>query len=162
MTSATSPLTQTTTPPSPSPPQFGHLDILVNNAGIISLRDGPTKGQMNAAAVVSHCVRTMFIRSSILRAMENRLELRLCSILSPVKKVRTNSARESAFIFWRSTSIFLTISRFSLLLLRVMMPACGKRPDQLMLSNLTAAQLIAFLQYLEEERGNSRPGKTGG
>jgi integrase/recombinase XerD len=31
---------------------------------------------------------------------------------------------------------------------------CGKRPDQLMLSNLTATQLLAFLQYLEEERGN--------
>src|SRR3984893_17763875 len=31
---------------------------------------------------------------------------------------------------------------------------CAKRPDQLMLSNLTAAQLIAFLEYLEEERGN--------
>ena len=31
---------------------------------------------------------------------------------------------------------------------------CGKRSDQLTLSHLTAAQLIAFLQYLEEERGN--------
>src|SRR6266481_8094309 len=41
------------------------------------------------------------------------------------------------------------------LLLSFLQRACGKRPDQLMLSNLTAAQLIAFLQYLEEERGNS-------
>src|SRR5258708_37429362 len=40
------------------------------------------------------------------------------------------------------------------LLLSFLQRACGKRPDQLMLSNLTAAQLIAFLQYLEEERGN--------
>jgi integrase/recombinase XerD len=30
----------------------------------------------------------------------------------------------------------------------------GKRPDQLTLSNLTAARLITFLRYLEEERGN--------
>jgi hypothetical protein len=75
----------------------------------------PTKGQMNAPAVVRHSVRTMFIRSSILRTMEGRLQVRLCSILSPVKKVRTNSA------FGRSTSIFLAMSRFSMLLLRVMM-----------------------------------------
>jgi hypothetical protein len=81
----------------------------------------PTKGQMKAPAVVSHSARSMFIRWSILRTMEGRLELRLCSILIPVKKVRTNSARESAFIFGRSTSIFLAISRFSLLLLRVIM-----------------------------------------
>jgi integrase/recombinase XerD len=40
------------------------------------------------------------------------------------------------------------------LLLSFLQRACGKRPDQLMLSNLTAAQLLAFLQYLEEERGN--------
>jgi integrase/recombinase XerD len=40
------------------------------------------------------------------------------------------------------------------LLLSFLQQACGKRPDQLMLSNLTAAQLIAFLHYLEEERGN--------
>ena len=40
------------------------------------------------------------------------------------------------------------------LLLSFLQRACGKRPDQLMLSNLTAAQLIAFLQHLEEERGN--------
>ena len=80
------------------------------------------KGQMNAPGVVSHSVRTMFIRSSILRTIEGRLELRLCSILNPVKKVRTNSAREPAFIFGRSTSIFLAMSCFSLLLLRVMMP----------------------------------------
>jgi site-specific recombinase XerD len=40
------------------------------------------------------------------------------------------------------------------LLLSFLQQACGKRPDQLMLSNLTAAQLTAFLQYLEEERGN--------
>src|SRR5882757_6070219 len=77
---------------------------------------------MNAPAGVSHSVRTMFIRSSILRTMEDRLELRLCSILIPVKKVRTNSARESAFTFGRSTSIFLAMSCFSLPLLRVMMP----------------------------------------
>jgi hypothetical protein len=32
--------------------------------------------------------------------------------------------------------------------------ASGKRPNQLIISNLTAAQLIAFLQYQEEERGN--------
>jgi hypothetical protein len=63
----------------------------------------PTKGQMNAPAVVSHSVRTMFISSSILRTVEGRRELRLCSILSPVKKVRTNSAREFTFIFGRST-----------------------------------------------------------
>ena len=41
------------------------------------------------------------------------------------------------------------------LLLSFLQRDCGKRPDQLMLSNLSAAQLIAFLQYLEEERGNS-------
>jgi integrase/recombinase XerD len=40
------------------------------------------------------------------------------------------------------------------LLLSFLQRACGKRPDQLMLSSLTAAQLIAFLEYLEEERGN--------
>jgi integrase/recombinase XerD len=40
------------------------------------------------------------------------------------------------------------------ILLSFLQQACGKRPDQLMLSNLTPAQLIAFLQYLEEERGN--------
>jgi Phage integrase, N-terminal SAM-like domain len=40
------------------------------------------------------------------------------------------------------------------LLLSFLQRACGKRPDQLMLSDLTAAQLLAFLQYLEEERGN--------
>jgi hypothetical protein len=40
------------------------------------------------------------------------------------------------------------------LLLRFLQQACGKRSDQLMLSNLTAAQLIGFLQYLEEERGS--------
>ena len=40
------------------------------------------------------------------------------------------------------------------LLLSFLQRACGKRPDQLMLSNLTATQLLAFLQYLEEERGN--------
>jgi integrase/recombinase XerD len=40
------------------------------------------------------------------------------------------------------------------LLLNFLRRACGKRPDQLTLSNLTASQLIAFLQYLEEERGN--------
>ena len=34
------------------------------------------------------------------------------------------------------------------------LPPCGKRPDQLALSNITAAQVIAFLRYLEEERGN--------
>ena len=51
----------------------------------------------------------MLIRSSILRMMERRLELRLCSILSPVKKVRTKSARESASIFGCSTSIFLAM-----------------------------------------------------
>jgi hypothetical protein len=69
--------------------------------------------------VVDHSLRTMFIRSSILRTMEGRLKLRLCSILS---EVRTNAARDSAFIFGRSTSIFLTMSCFNLLLLRVMMP----------------------------------------
>jgi hypothetical protein len=80
---------------------------------------------MNAPAVVSHGVRTIFIRSSILRTMEGRLELRLCSILSPVKKVRTNSAMKSAFIFGRSTSMFLAMSCFSLLLFRVMMPTAS-------------------------------------
>jgi len=85
---------------------------------------------MNAPAVVSHSVRTMFIRSSISRTMDGRRELRLCSILSPVKKVKTNSARESAFIFGRSTSIFLAMSCFSLVLLRVMMPkASGLQPS---------------------------------
>jgi len=67
----------------------------------------------------------MLIRSSILRTMERRLELRLCSMLSPVKKVRTNSARESRFIFGRSASIFLAKSCFSLLRLRVMMPTAS-------------------------------------
>jgi hypothetical protein len=78
------------------------------------------EGQLSAPAVVSHSVRTMLIRSSILRMMERRLELRLCSILSPVKKVRTKSARESASIFGCSTSIFLAMSCFSLFLLRLM------------------------------------------
>ena len=36
----------------------------------------PTKGQMNAPAVVSHSVRTMFIRSSILRTMEGHRAMR--------------------------------------------------------------------------------------
>ena len=40
------------------------------------------------------------------------------------------------------------------LLLSFLQRVCGKRSDQLTLSHLTAAQLIAFLQYLEEERGN--------
>lgn len=40
------------------------------------------------------------------------------------------------------------------LLLRFLQRDCGKRPDQLTLSNITAAQVIAFLQYLEEDRGN--------
>jgi NAD(P)-dependent dehydrogenase (short-subunit alcohol dehydrogenase family) len=66
--------------------QFGYLDILVNNTGITAPDDGPTKGKINPPAVVSHSVRIMFIRSSILRTMEGRLELRLCSMLSPVKK----------------------------------------------------------------------------
>ena len=79
----------------------------------------------STVAVVSHSVRTMFIRSSIFRRMAVRLGLRLCSILSPVKKVRTNSARESGFIFGRSTSIFLAMSCFSLLLLRVMIPTAS-------------------------------------
>jgi hypothetical protein len=65
------------------------------------------KARLNAPAVVSHNVRTMLIRLSILRMIEGRPEFRLCSILIPVKKVGTNSARESAFIFGRSTSIFL-------------------------------------------------------
>ena len=38
------------------------------------------------------------------------------------------------------------------LLLNFLQQACGKRPDQLMLSNLTAAQLLAFLQYLTLKR----------
>src|SRR4029077_8025563 len=45
--------------------------------------------------------------------MEARPELKFCSMLSPVKKVSNNSARESAFIFGRSTSIFLAMSCFS-------------------------------------------------
>src|ERR1700746_1843357 len=40
------------------------------------------------------------------------------------------------------------------LLLSFLQQACGKRPDQLILSTLTAPQLSAFLQHLEEERGN--------
>jgi integrase/recombinase XerD len=40
------------------------------------------------------------------------------------------------------------------LLLSFLQRACGKRPDQLTLSNITAVQVIAFLRYLEEERGN--------
>jgi len=40
------------------------------------------------------------------------------------------------------------------LLLSFLQRDCGKRPDQLTLSNITAAQVIAFLRYLEEERGN--------
>ena len=40
------------------------------------------------------------------------------------------------------------------LLLNFLQRDCGKRPDQLTLSNLTAARLITFLRYLEEERGN--------
>jgi integrase/recombinase XerD len=40
------------------------------------------------------------------------------------------------------------------LLLSFLQRDCGKRPDQLALSNITAAQVIAFLRYLEEERGN--------
>jgi integrase/recombinase XerD len=40
------------------------------------------------------------------------------------------------------------------LLLSFLQRACGKHSDQLSLSNLTSSQLLAFLQYLEEERGN--------
>jgi integrase/recombinase XerD len=40
------------------------------------------------------------------------------------------------------------------LLLSFLQRACAKRPDQLTLSNLTAGQLTAFLEYLEDERGN--------
>ena len=40
------------------------------------------------------------------------------------------------------------------LLLNFLQRDCGKRPDQLTLANLTGARLIAFLRYLEEERGN--------
>jgi len=67
----------------------------------------PTKGQTNAPAVISHSVRSMFIRSSILRTMEGRLELRLCSVLSSAKKVRTNSATESAFNLKSAQSLVL-------------------------------------------------------
>ena len=51
--------------------------------------------------------------------MEARPELKFCSMLSPVKKVSTNSAIESAFIVGCSTSTFLAMSCFSLILLRV-------------------------------------------
>ena len=60
----------------------------------------------------SHSVRMMLINLLTFRRVEARLELTLCSIQSPVKKVRTNSARESAFIFGRSVSIFLPMSCF--------------------------------------------------
>jgi hypothetical protein len=85
------------------------------------------KARLNAPAVVSHSLRAIFIKSSILRTMEARPELKFCSMLSPVKKVSNNSARESAFIFGRSTSIFLAMSCFSLLLLRVTIAiaSCG-------------------------------------
>ncbi len=69
------------------------------SGGLRDQRSGRRPGQMKAPAVVSHRVRTMFIRSSILRTMEARRELRLCSILTPVKKVRTNSAREQNIPF---------------------------------------------------------------
>ena len=92
---------------------FRHDGKLRCNAGVSGRK------KSHCAPVLSHSVRTMSIRSSILRAMEDRLELRLCSILSPVKKVSTNSARAFESIFGRSTSIFLAISWFSLALLRV-------------------------------------------
>ena len=64
---------------------------------------------------LSHSVRSMLIRSSILRSTARRLKLRLCCMLSPVKKVRTNCASDSGFIFGRSASIFLANSCFRLL-----------------------------------------------
>jgi hypothetical protein len=71
------------------------------------------------SSVLSHSVRRMLIRSSILRSTARRLKLRLCCMLSPVKKVRTNCASDSGFIFGRSASIFLANSCFRLLRLRV-------------------------------------------
>jgi site-specific recombinase XerD len=41
------------------------------------------------------------------------------------------------------------------LLLSFLQQACGKRPEQLTFADLTAAQVLAFLRYLEEKRGNS-------
>jgi integrase/recombinase XerD len=40
------------------------------------------------------------------------------------------------------------------LLLSFLQRDCRKRPDQLTLSNITAPQLVNFLRYLEDERGN--------
>jgi site-specific recombinase XerD len=40
------------------------------------------------------------------------------------------------------------------LLLSFLHQDCGKRPDELKLSDLTPAHLIGFLQHLEEKRGN--------
>lgn len=41
------------------------------------------------------------------------------------------------------------------LLLRYLQLECGKRPDQLCLEHLSAANLLAFLQHLEQQRANS-------
>jgi integrase/recombinase XerD len=41
------------------------------------------------------------------------------------------------------------------LLLSFLPQACGKRPEQLTFADLTAAQVLAFLRHLEEQRGNS-------
>ena len=41
------------------------------------------------------------------------------------------------------------------LLLNFLQSACGKRPDQLTLGDLSATNLLAFLRHLETERGNS-------
>lgn len=40
------------------------------------------------------------------------------------------------------------------LLLSFLQQDCGKRPDQLSLQDLSAKRVLAFLQHLEEERGN--------
>ena len=40
------------------------------------------------------------------------------------------------------------------LLLNFLQDTCGKRPDQLALDDLSAANLLAFLQHLEKSRGN--------
>jgi len=54
------------------------------------------------------------LKSSILRTMEARPELKFCSMLSPVKKGQHQFRKGvRVHIFGRSTSIFLAMSCFS-------------------------------------------------
>jgi len=51
----------------------------------------------------------------------------------------------------RTVAVYRDTFRF---LLNFLQGTCGKRPDQLALDDLSAANLLAFLQHLEETRGN--------